>query len=405
MKRYVQLKCSTCARTRESLIDLKYYTTDKCTITLGCEGRLSPVGYTSDGTTLLGVPPTGLTNWYPRATETVDGVVRPAQYVNGTVTSLSTPELYDTGTGTKRQFVLAVSDTSLGYTPNSTATVTLNFVAEQQVAKDYRQYTYRKTGSITTVNGVEDGTAKKVLRYDITGTNPDLVDVYVDGVKRSRGTGANQYQLYDGTVSSPVPPNTVLFNTAITGTLSQIDVVVTKAPTLTTLALTFNRAIDDEARVGTGAWEGVDAVRNQVNHQRWSLFYCDVTELGTLPMDLKLRLDPNTPSTIHNTTTSTLNPAWAVILLSNTKLYTELDRLRAKHVPLSALSSSSATNYLVVKYLDGERQVLLTETMAVDVFPPYEVLRWQAATRRTTGLTGNTEAAVLDNILIVGPDA
>ena len=28
--------------------------TDKCTITLGCEGRLSPVGYTSDGTTLLG---------------------------------------------------------------------------------------------------------------------------------------------------------------------------------------------------------------------------------------------------------------------------------------------------------------------------------------------------------------
>jgi hypothetical protein len=214
MKRYVKLQCGVCDRTRDSLIDLKHYSTDKCTITLGCEGRLSPVGYTSDGSTLIGVPPAGLTNWYPRS------------YVPTGASALIATSLYDTATGAKRQLILAVSDAAIGFVPSNSATIALNFVAEQQVAKDYRQYTYRKMGSFTTVNGVEDGLAKKVLRYTATGLNPDQVEVFIDGVKRTMGLGPEMYRVYDGSPGSPVPPNSVLFNSAITGVAPQVDVVV-----------------------------------------------------------------------------------------------------------------------------------------------------------------------------------
>jgi hypothetical protein len=52
--------------------------------------------------------------------------------------------MYDTSTGTKKQIVLAVANDTLGFVPSDTAVVTLNFVTEQQSAKDYRQYTYRR---------------------------------------------------------------------------------------------------------------------------------------------------------------------------------------------------------------------------------------------------------------------
>lgn len=390
MKRYVQLKCSVCTRTRDSLIDLKYYGTDRCTITLGCEGRLFPVGYTSDGNTLIGVPPTGLTNWYPRST------------VPTGTTALQGDVLYDTSTGSKRQLILAVNETALGFTPSDAAVLTLNLVAEQQVAKDYRQYVYRKTGSFTVVNGVEDGLSKKVLRYSVTGVNPDLVEVYVDGVKRTRGTGPTEYQLYDGAVGSFVPPNSVLFNSAITGVAPQVDVVVTKAATLSTLSVTMSRMADDDSRVGIGAWEGVDAVKNPSTNVRYALFYADITEIGTTPVDIKLRLD-STPSTLVDGSSVNLNPAWVSILLSRTKVYTELDRQRAMWVPLASLSTN--TSYLVIKFLDGERQLLVTEASVTDVFPALEVIRYNTPTLRRTGLTGNSDSAQLDNTIIVGPDA
>lgn len=391
MKRYVKLQCGVCDRTRDSLIDLKYYSTDKCTITLGCEGRLSPVGYTSDGSALIGVPPVGLTNWYPRS------------YVPTSTSTLAATSLYDTSTGAKRQLILAVSDAAIGFAPSNGATIALNFVAEQQVAKDYRQYTYRKAGSFTTVNGIEDGLAKKVLRYTATGLNPDQVEVFIDGVKRTMGLGPEMYRLYDGSPGSPVPPNSVLFNSAITGVAPQVDVIVTKAATLTTLTLPFQRMLDDDSRVGSGAWEGVDAVRNQVSGIRSSLFYCDVAELGSTPVDIKLRLDSRAPSTLTDGSTIVLNPTWAVFLLSRTKVHTELDRLRAKHVKLSSLSSN--TNYLVIKLVDGVRQLLVTEDSATDVYPPYEVLRFNSSALRRTGLTRSLESADLDNRMIVGPDA
>jgi hypothetical protein len=371
------------------LIDLKHYTTDRCTITLGCEGRLFPVGETGDGTSLIGIPPVGVQNWYARG-ETASGTK-----------TLSAPSLYNTSTGTKNQMIIAISNDDVGFVPDETSTFTLNLVAEQQQAKDFRQYTYRKSGSFTIVNGVESSITKKVLRYTITGINPDIVEVYVDGVKRDRGTGANEFQLYDGTVGSPVPPNSVLFNTMITGVAPQVDVIVTKAATVSTLSLPFTRMINDEARVSLGAWEGVNAVRNQSTGAIWSLFYCDFTEIPATPVDVKLRLDVNTPSILVQGNVI-VNVTVASILLSNTIVHTSVDRLRGSWAPLSMLSSDN--HYLVIKFVSGVRELLITEESISDVFPPLEVLRYTAPALLTKGLLGNIYAAQIDGATIIGPD-
>jgi hypothetical protein len=389
LKRYVTLKCSACAREKDELIDQTHYTPDRCTITLNCEGRLAPIGYTSAGTQTLSVPPTGLENWYPR----------------GSVISSTTPVqadvLYNTSTGEKQQVVLAVYDP--GSTISNSATAVLNLVAEQQTPRDYRQYVYRRSGSITVVNGVEDGAAKKVLRYDITGPTPDVVEVYVDGVKRNLGTGSTEYQLYDGSPGSPVPLNSVLFNSPVTGVLPQIDVIVTKPATISSIQLTFTRAIDNEGRVGTGAWEGVNRVSTPILGL-YSLFYCDFANISsTFTTDVKLRLNMETPSLVVDSSNSNIDPNKAAILLSRSGLFTQLDRQKSTWIQLSDLGSN--TNYLVVKLDAGKKNLFVTETSIRDVFPPLTVHRFDAPVLQSTDLTGNDDAAQPDNSIIIGPDA
>lgn len=381
MKKYVKLKCSVCERQKDQLIDSVHYKPDRCTITLGCEGRLSPIGFTSDGKTILSAPPTGASNWYPRGS---------------TVTStaaLKSEALYDTSTGKKRQFVIAVQNDQLGFAPGSLSTIKLDLDTEQQTAKDYRQYTYRKSVPFTSINGVEDGQAKKVLRYSTS----DEVQVYLNGVKRDLGA---DYLLYDGTTTSAVPPNTVTFTSTITGTSNQVDIIVTQATPSTITTIELTRSIDDESRANSGAWEGIDYVKHKELGD-WSLFYCDFSEISTtLPIDVKLRFKEvsikNTPTDEY----SVIN--FACILLSRTKVYTPVDRQRAKWVPLYNLDAD--TGYLVIKMIEGERALLITESSAVDVFPILDLHRFGVHKLQTTNLIGNDDSAELDNQTINGPD-
>jgi hypothetical protein len=389
VKKYVTLKCSICKRSVDSLINLTHYSPDRCTITLNCEGRLAPDGYTSDGTSAISVPPVGLVNWYPRGS-TIK-----------TTFALGSDVLYNTSTGTKQQAVLAVPDSVLGFSPGLQAKVKITLIAEKQSAKDFRQYTYRRSTQFSSVNGVEDTVAKKVLRYSLTGAVPDHVEVYVNGVKRDVGTGALDFQLNDGTPASAVPPNSILFNSPVTGSNSQVDVVVTKASALSTVTMEFSRAAADESKRGTGAWEGVDAV-SSASLGQCSLFYLDFTEISSaFALDIKLRYSSavlqNTPST------AAVNCAGAALLLSRTTVHTELDRERSVYAPLLGLNTD--TEYMVIKLLNGVRALFITESAVQPVFPALKVQRFNAPSLELINLAGNLDAAMLDNTLIIGPDS
>lgn len=308
--------------------------------------------------------------------------------------ALQQDTLYNTSTGTKQQIVVAVPVNNLGFVPGPQAKLMLVLSAEQQTSKDYRQYTYRKSATFTIINGVEDGQAKKVLRY----TTTDQVEVYLNGVKRTNGV---DYLLNDGTATSPVPSNSILFLTTITGTSNQVDVVVTQEPTPDLKTIVFNRCIDDESRAGTGAWEGVDYVTSPIIGD-WVLFYCDFSEISALFMlDVKMRF--SSASMVDVEDGPLYDVSLATMLLSRTKVTTPIDRQRAKWVDLTKLNTE--TDFLCVKTVDGVRSMLVTEASAQDIFPILDVVRFKAPTLQTTNLTGNSDSAEFDNVIINGPDA
>jgi len=332
------------------------------------------------------VPPAGLTNWYPRGS-----------VITGTQ-ALQPSLLYNTSTGTLQQLVIAVPITELGFTPGARATARLVLVSEQQTAKDYRQYTYRKSGAFTAVNGVEDGAAQKVLRYNITGPSPDSVEVYVNGVKRDAGTGSTEYQLFLGP-DSAAPPNSVLFNTALSDSTTQVDVIITQASSVSSVELKFKRVIDNDARTGTGAWEGVDAVSSPALG-RLCLFYLDFSEISaTLALDIKLKFGTGSVLQVQDEAQS--GTARPVILLSRSGLFTELDRLRSRVINFAELSS--ATDYLIVKLVNKVRILFVTEDSAKDIFPALQIHRYNKPVLQTQ-LAGNSDGAQLENSIIIGPD-
>jgi hypothetical protein len=379
---------------KDQLNDLGHYVPDQCTITYQCEGRLFPIDYVSNGSPILDVPPVGVSNWYPRGS------------TFSTTTAAPAPTLVDTSTGSTQQVIVALpfTGTASPYPDDAILRVTLGY--QSQSSQAFLQYTYKRSSPFTIINGVEDGTGKKVLRYNVTGGAPDSVVVYINGVKRNQGTASDQYQLYDGTVGSPCPPNSVYFNSTVTGTSTQVDVVVTKAPEASEVVFNFTKMIDDESRAGTGAWEGVEHVRTfNGNWILSDLFYLDFSEFvpptdQPLPRDTplnvaKVELITNVTTPISSSTVS--------MLLSREKLHLTLDRIKSSNVALSVFDGLS--NWLVCKFIDDVRVLLFTEAAATSVFPPMEVLRFSPEALATTGLGGDTDATQLDSDLIVGPDS
>lgn len=364
MKKYIRLACDTCKRTTDKLINLTHYATDKCVITLGCEGRLHPLSYTAAGA-ITTAPEAGVTDWRARGTSVT------------TYATAEEVEFVNLSTGSTGQLVVAA--------PVDQATYALNLSIQADTPKSYRSYVFRSEATVTTVSGVESGLEKKTLRFTAYGTTPDIVEVLVNGVRMEKGTAFDQFQVYDGTSSSAIPPNTISFNTPITtsGT-TQIDVIVSKESTSTATTLTFTRNVYDSSRVGTGAWENVDYV-DHVTLGRLYLYRIDLDEISIAVNSI---LIPETDS--------------AVFLLAR-QPFSQLDRYTSIILPISGFSIER--DYLKYHVIDGSIVMQVTKTSLSNTYPPITLTKFATETTIKTALAGVTEQLIIDGAVITGPDA
>lgn len=247
--------------------------------------------------------------------------------------------------------------------------ISIKLNARSATAKDFLLYTYSFTSSFTIVGGVESGAALKALRYDVTGTQPDIVDVFVNGVKQQRGTAPAEYQLYDGTPTSPVAPNTVLFNQPISprGT-TQVDVVVSRPIVAESRTISFTRYEADEARLSSGGWENVSYVERLVGSTvtRFYLFsfdFADDTTLASNTIYVPAADDP-----LLNSTTPV--SASSCFLLLSSPPHTQLDRIVTSTIDLTVLR---ALGYLREETVDGASRLLVPDTTVTPVYPPLRV--------------------------------
>ena len=372
MKRYLHLTCTICKRSIDKLVDLTHYSPDKCTITLGCEGRLQPVQYLSNGGIAV-APEIGLTDWRPRGSTV-------------TTSTPTEPVLIDLSTGTLKQLVLAVPRDTV---PAANSTYNLELNVKASTPKAFRQYIFRKDGTFNTVSGTESGLEKKALRFIAYGTNPDIVEVFVNGVKYERGTDPGDYQVYDGTADSPAAPNTILFNTAISYTsTTQVDIIISKQQASTAVTLTFNRNQLDESRVSLGAYENISYVDRLVDgeYRRYYLYTLDVDTAGIL---------------LNSILTASTNSD--LLLLLARKPYTQLDRYLNMALQLSDMSVER--DFIKYYVEEGMASIKATSTALSNIFPPLRVGKFSVEKTLKKATPGAEEQIVLDGAVIVGPDA
>lgn len=385
MKKYVRLYCSTCQRVTDRPVDNTRFTPDRCTITFSCQGRLFPVEYRSNRE-ITAAPEVGVTDWRPRQAPT--SAASPV---------LQEPTLIDTATGSLKQVVLGVRSAT---PPPSGATASLVLAARTDTPKDYRQYVYRRSTEFSTISGVEDGIAKKTLRFKAWDpVSPDLVEVYLNGTKLEQGTGPDQFQVDDGSPNPPAPSNTIKFNSPVmpAGTY-QVDVVISKVLLTDTYTLTFTRNQEDPNR--SGAWDNVSYVErfNGTTWQRLYLFTLDLSENTSL---LKKDTILYPEGGVFVTGLGTI-PATDAFLFLARQPYTKVDRYPDISVPLSTLGPDR--DYLKYHAVDGDLRLEVTGTSLQTFFPPSRLSRFNPEGAITTAAPGQSEQVVVDGTVVVGPD-
>lgn len=389
MKKFLRVVCDTCFRFTDQQVDNTRVSIDKCVITLGCKGKLQPAAYVSN-TQITPAPKVGVSDWVPRNFQASERVG-----VSGE------EKLIDTSTGEVQQLVLAVSLTGQ---PSDSSTVMLTLAARSNEPKNYRQYTYSFDTEFTTVSGIESGLAKKSLFFSVAGADPDLVEVYVNGVKKHRGQGAEDYKLYDpnDTFSQTVPQNTIVFNNKITPDFTtQVDVIVSKSAQLNTTQLTFYRNKDDPSRVKTGSWENASAVQRfaggaQSAKTFW-LYTCDIGDVTNI--SLNSILYPTGTLTLNSTQQVSLSDAQ---LLFAKKPYSTLDRYVDIYCQLTDLAQD--TNYLKYHVVNGIPALEVTESSLTTSYPPAKVLKFNTESTIKSALAGVEDQLVIDGKLVIGPD-
>lgn len=379
MKKYLRLTCSICKRSADQLVDQTHFTTDKCTITFKCQGRLFPVEYRSNAE-ITSVPAIGVTDWRARGT-----------VVTSSVATKETT-FVDTSTGSKNQIVLAVKAPSA---PPSGSLLKLKLNQRADTQKNFRQYIFRVEGSFSSVSGVESGLEKKTLRYSTT----DLVEVFLNGVKLESGVLPENFQTYDGTPSSVVAPNTIVFNQTIAlSGISQVDVIVSQAVTTSQVELTFKRNISDESRSLSGAWENVDTIEKYVSGVK-TKFYLFTLDLADAPLSLNSVFTADTQATIVS---FGLVQSTDIEMLLARKPYSILDRYTSISINLATLSFEK--DYLKYFAVDGSPVLYVTDTSVAPVYPIMTVSKFIPEVTIKTAVSGVATQIVVDGSVIVGPD-
>ena len=372
MKKFLRLSCTVCKREVDKLVDLTHYAPDQCTITLGCEGRLQLLEYRSSAGIAV-APQIGITDWRPRGAN---------QVTNAT---LAEPTLLNLQTGRLKQIVLGVPGT---VEPAVNSVYDLILSVKADAPKAYRQYIYRNESAFSSISGVESGLKKQVLRFNVAGSNPDVIEVYVNGVKRERGTDPEDFQVFDGTNTS-IPPNTIVFNTPVDAPgVIQTDVIISKEQTSSTVTITFKRNKSDESRLRTGSWENVSYV-DRLTNGAWQRYYLYTWDVDTATIPLNSILTSATPTEL--------------IFLLARRPFTRLDRYTDIILPIQDMSAER--DYIKYYAENGETVLATTSTTIIPIFPPLRVGKFNVEKTIKVANYGVRDQVVLSSPMITGPDA
>ena len=377
MKKYVLLRCDTCAREKTEALDLTHVKPDKCTITLACLGRLYPVQNVSSNTKKTSQTVQGLSNWQSRFN------------VQHNAVQLEQDSFYITNNGESNYLILAVPEQfSFPIADTATVKMVLSGAKEQ---REFNQYTYTKDTVFSIINGVESGVAKKVLKYSAANE----VQVYLNGVKQIPGVN---YLLYNSS-STDVPPNSVKFISELSSNINEIVIVVSSGAVLNDVEIVFNRTINDES-ILNNPWNNVRSIESP-SIQTNSIFYCDFNAVSaSLKANTKFLFKS---MSLTNSASSVSTPfTTASFLFSSNDNFLWTDRKLSVHVPVQNCTDS--LNYLYVQSINSIKKMTVTKNSIKNLFPIPKIKTFTVENRVISNLQTNKDSGTVQNNDIIGPD-
>lgn len=379
MKNFVKYICTTCQRTIDKRVDLRRAVPDRCTITLGCEGRLVPVQYQSAAEIAVR-PKLGVTDWYPRGTKLIKRQ------------SVQEEVLLNTATSADNQLVVAAL---LPVVPTPNSTLEITFAERSDSPTEFRHYVFYYEMGVTVVSGTESGAGKKTLRYSLIGPDPDIVEVFVNGERREEGTGPNDYQLNDGTLTSAVPANTIRFNSPVSGATVQIDVVVSKAQAVSEQTITFIRNGSPLAPLG-GAWQNVSEILRPGSGAHYTFTHALSPASG-----LRLNSILYPKQVVLQPGSSPISLSICQFLLAR-RPYSQVDRYHDIFVRLSDIDGQA--DYLKYHKVDGAEVLEVTERTIITSYPPANLIKFTAEETLKVPPGSFGEQITVDGRVVIGPD-
>lgn len=210
--RFITYKCNLCKRTVDEENRLNTVKFTKCNITLGCEGKLYPIGSKNTRNivaTSAAIEP--LTeDWMPRE----EVAAKSAAVPQAEILPISLI------TGNNAQLTIAVPTSS-----TTTSSLTAVVKKRQVDASTFSAFTFSRGGTVAFISGRDNSVDSKTLSFDIS----DTIEVFVNTVK-----------LNTALWSIDAAAQAVLFSPSLVGETLQIKINVTKTVATPTYNLTFN---------------------------------------------------------------------------------------------------------------------------------------------------------------------
>lgn len=263
MKKFVRYQCSVCGRETAKVDLTKHFVIDKCTITKNCSGTLQILEY-RNSVSMMPSFVAGIENWSAR------------NVVDDATSSTTAFVKYSPYSGSGKQVVFMVPTATV----ESYNSVNVEFTRKTASVVDFKKFTFTFDAPFITIAGRETS-GFKTLSY----TENDQIDVYLNGVKLSVGTGELDYNTCF--TSSSVPLNTIKFNTSVSRQVNNVvEIVIRQASQQESFSITCNRIQFDKNTAKSWAFGNVkSATLQRISAVQYDLFLLDFSNIEHFIVD------------------------------------------------------------------------------------------------------------------------
>lgn len=331
MKKYRNYQCDICKKQAEFLNDVQHAFIDKCTLTIGCQGKLRFVKDANSRTSQIDV----------------QSQVQQS-FINPNFENLSQQQIgdfIDPSSNETNTVVFAVKDNFL-VNDNSSIKFSLDEVSNS--GKEFSEFTFNVSVPISVIFGRDSSINSKILTFD----NDSEISIFING----QLIDSEKYDAIDNSIKFKSP---IVYNSFSSATISVRIIVFKKIEKISKSITCFRNA----QGLSKNAWSNVKSVI--IDKVKYNLFTFTLNS-----QIFSINSKYNFTSAILDDS-EYLSLADCVILLANSP-FSALDRNASNLVNIKTLTDES--NFLKYSLYFEKEMLQISSISLTEIYPPIQLL-------------------------------